>query len=169
MLDIQFNQLTAWDYTVLSIGLVSIVIGVMRGIVRTLFGFGAWFFAVLTPLVFLPLWLPGGGASIGLQIPTWLIYSVSFLTVLLSVQLIGNWIASLLKKVGLGSTDRLLGGVLGAARALLVVTVLAVMASLTGLTRFENWKQAQFRPLLDTLVSWAVPILPERTSSDRKA
>ena len=169
MLDIQFDQLTAWDITVLSVGLISIVIGVMRGIVRTLFGFGAWFFAVLTPLVFLPRWLPDGAASLGLQIPNWLIYSVSFLVVLLTVQLIGNWIASLLKKVGLGSTDRLLGGCLGAARALLVVTVLAVMASLTGLTRLENWKQAQFRPLLDTLVSWALPILPERSSGDRKA
>ena len=169
MLDIQFNQLTAWDFTILSVALVSIVIGIMRGIVRTLFGFGAWFFAVLTPLVFLPRLLPEGAASIGLQIPTWLIYSVSFLIVLITVQLTGNWIAGLLKKVGLGSTDRLLGGFLGAARALLVITVLAVMASFTGLTRLDNWKQAQFRPLLDTLVSWALPILPERSSSDRKA
>lgn len=168
MLDIQFDQLTTWDFTILFVAIVSVAIGIWRGIVRTLFGFGAWFFAVLTPLVFLPRWLPDGGQSIGLNIPSWMVYSLSFLTVLITVQLIGNWIAGLLKKVGLGGTDRLLGGCLGAARALLVVAVLAVMASLTGMTRLENWKQAQFRPLLDSLVSWALPILPERAGAVRK-
>jgi uncharacterized membrane protein required for colicin V production len=60
--------------------------------------------------------------------------------------------------------DRLLGGAIGAARALIIVLIVALLGHLAGLSRQPEWQQAWSRPLLDVLVQWAEPFLPERVS-----
>jgi len=61
------------------------------------------------------------------------------------------------------------GAALGVARALLVVLLAAIVAHLAGYSREPAWTRALSRPLLDGLVQWAEPLLPERLSGVRKA
>jgi membrane protein required for colicin V production len=162
------QALTGWDYFVLSAALISIAIGLWKGLIKTVFGLAAWAFAVMAPFLLVPLILAQMADPASLPVPVWLLYGFVFIVVLLLVQWIGSWLAGLMKKAGLGSADRLLGGLLGAGRALLIVAVVAIGASLAGWNRSPSWTQAQSRPLLDGVVTWVQPLLPEKISGIRR-
>ncbi|MHB1052758.1 MAG: CvpA family protein [Thiobacillus sp.] len=102
------------DIIVLLILVLTVVRGLMRGMIDTLFSLVAWILAFLLAkwgaLMVAPL-LP-----IGVENPAiryFAGYAVIFLVVLIGVLLLGHALASLVKAVGLGSADKVLGGVLG--------------------------------------------------------
>ena len=157
-------MLTGWDWFVLLAFGLSIGLGMVRGLVRSVFAIGAWVIAFLgTPLV-------GTVATdaFGLQAGGLWIYLVVFVLLFVAVRVIGGLVAGGLQKVGLGSADRLLGAVLGVVRALVVVAVAALVGATVGWNREPAWREAQSRPLLDTLVERLQPFLPERVSGIRK-
>jgi membrane protein required for colicin V production len=63
---------------------------------------------------------------------------------------------------GLGGTDRLLGGMFGVLRGLLVALVIYTMASMTPLTQWAPWQSSRTLPWLHTVLVGLRPILPER-------
>jgi membrane protein required for colicin V production len=91
-----------------------------------------------------------------------------FLALLIGVRMLGGLAARALHGVGLGGIDRLLGAALGTARALIIVLLVALAAHMNGMSKEAAWQQAWTRPLLDRLVSWAEPFLPERLSGIRQ-
>jgi membrane protein required for colicin V production len=88
-----------------------------------------------------------------------------FFALLISVRLLGGLLARALAKVGLGVADRSLGAVLGVVRALIIVTIVALVGRQLGADREPAWQQALSRPLLDELVSWVSPYLPSRSEA----
>ena len=65
-----------------------------------------------------------------------------FVAVLLAMSVLAIVASKLVKSAGLGLEDRLLGGVFGLARGLLVVTVIVLLAGLTALPRQAVWRNA---------------------------
>ncbi|RPH64850.1 MAG: hypothetical protein EHM83_07565 [Burkholderiales bacterium] len=153
------DALTGWDYFVIATLLISIALGLLRGLVRTVFALAAWVVALLgAPLVTGPLLAATGWALHPLFVAV-----LVFFALLISVRLTGGLVARALAKVGLGLADRSLGAVLGVVRALIIVTVVALAGRHLGADRETAWQQALSRPLLDELVSWVMPYLPSRT------
>ena len=153
--------LTGWDYFVIATLLISIALGLLRGLVRTVFALGAWVVALIgAPLVTGPLL-----AVTGWSLHPLFVAVLVFFALLVSVRLLGGLIARALAKVGLGLADRSLGAVLGVVRALIVVTIVALVARHLGADRDPAWQQALSRPLLDELVSWVTPYLPARSET----
>jgi membrane protein required for colicin V production len=157
--------LTGWDWFVLAVFALSVGVGVWRGLVRTVFALGAWVVglfgvALLSPTV--APWMPA-------ELPPAVGYVALFLVLFVLVRVLGAMVARALHGIGLGGADRLLGAGLGVARALLVVLLAAIGAHLAGYSREPAWTRALSRPLLDGLVQWAEPLLPERLSGVRKA
>lgn len=158
------DALTGWDYFVIATLLISVVLGLLRGLVRTVFALAAWVVALLgAPLATGPLL-----AATGWAIHPLFVAVLVFFALLISVRLLGGLIARALAKVGLGLADRSLGAVLGVLRALIIVTVVALVGHHLGADREPAWKQALSRPLLDELVSWVMPYLPSRTEKVRQ-
>jgi membrane protein required for colicin V production len=158
------DTLTGWDWFVIGVVALSVVFGLLRGLVRTLFALGAWIGGLLgTPFAGAAL-LPHVGASV----PAWVVYGAVFVGLFVSIRLVGSIAARALRGLGLGGADRALGGVLGVARALLIVLLVAVGAHVAGMSREPAWQRAMSRPLLDAIVDWVEPLLPERISGIRR-
>ncbi len=160
-----FNGLSAIDWVVLSVVVISSILGALRGLIKTVFGVTAWVLAVVVPLYVLPLTLNGGVASLGWSMPAWVINIICFFVVLVCVQLLGAYFSRLMGKAGLAGTDRLLGALLGGARGFLVLAVLVVVLTSFGAQRSDLWLKSQTRPLLDVLLTWVQPFLSAPASS----
>lgn len=159
-----FDALTGWDWFVSIVLLLSVGIGLIRGLVRTVFALGAWVVGVLgVPIVGRPVaqWMPEG-------VPQPVVFVLVFIVLFVAVRMLGALAARALHGIGLGGADRLFGGALGLVRAALVVLVAALGAHLGGFSKHPAWTQAQVRPVLDGLVAWAEPYLPERLSGVRR-
>lgn len=158
------SGLTAWDWFVLLVVVLSTAIGVARGMVRSIFAIGAWVVAFLgTPLVGSILI-----QSFSLQSGGLWVYLAAFVVLFVAVRGVGALVAGGLKKVGLGGPDRVLGAALGVLRALVIVALAAVAGSTLGMDREAAWTEAWSRPLLDGLVARLEPFLPERVSGIRR-
>ncbi len=153
-------QFTGWDYFVAATLLISVALGALRGLVRTVFALAAWVVA----LVGAPLATPALVAFTGWSLPPLFIGVLVFFLLLVAVRLLGSLLARALSRVGLGLADRTLGSALGALRALVIVTIVALVGRQLGADREAAWQQAQSRPLLDVLVSWVDPWLPTRAA-----
>jgi membrane protein required for colicin V production len=141
--------------------ILTVVRGLMRGMVDTLFSLAAWILAFVSgkwgALLVAPL-LPLGIESPAIRYFAG--FAVVFLVVLIGVLLLGHALASLVKAVGLGSADRLLGGVLGLAKGLVILIGLTLAAGLTSLPRTDFWKQAALSGSLQIMALRALPLVP---------
>ena len=143
--------MTAIDYAVLLILAASVLLGVMRGFVREVLSLVAWIAAFWCANHFSPAlsgMLPK--AVSGEPIRIMLAFAAIFLGMLIVTALVTMLVSGLVKKVGLGWVDSLLGSVFGLARGGLIVVVLVLLAGLTSIPESETWKHAQFRGMLET-------------------
>ncbi len=149
------------DIIVLLVLVLTVVRGLMRGMVDTLFSLMAWILAFALgrwgALLVAP-WLPAGIESPGIRYFAG--FAVVFLVVLISVLLLGHILSSLVKAVGLGGADKVLGGVLGMAKGLVILVGLTLAAGLTSLPRTDFWKQARLSGSLQAMAQNALPLVP---------
>jgi membrane protein required for colicin V production len=154
--------MTVFDYTVLVIIGISILISLMRGAVREILSLLGWVLAFYVARTYafqvVPL-LPYGIPSEKLKMLA--AFIIVFLSVLLITSLIAIALSGLLKEIGLGWLNRLLGGVFGFLRGLLVVTVLMILAGMTQLPKDERWTNAMFSAPLEALVKTVLVWLPK--------
>ncbi len=154
--------LTTLDVILLVLCGLSIILALWRGLVRTLFGLAAWAISLIaSPFL----------AQILSERFDWswaLALGLSFLVIFLATRLVGSLIARALVRVGLSSVDRLLGALFGAARAFLIIALLATIAHSFKLDRTLTWREAASAPLLDGIVQWVEPMLPERFGGPTK-
>ncbi|MCA3144962.1 MAG: CvpA family protein [Rhodocyclaceae bacterium] len=134
----------AWfDIAVLAVLGVSVLLGVMRGIVKETMAIISWVVAFLIARQFartVSSWLPAT-----LQ-PESLRYAAGFAAVLLGALLL-LWIATffasqLVSAAGFGGADRGLGALFGFARGVLIVVVAVLLAGLTELPKQPGWRNA---------------------------
>jgi membrane protein required for colicin V production len=149
------------DLIVLLVLLLAVVRGLMRGMVDTLFSLVAWILAFVVGK-----W---GGSMVAPLLPVavespsiryFAAFAVIFLVVLIGVLLLGHALAALVKDAGLGSADRILGGVLGLAKGLVILVGLTLAAGLTSLPRTDFWKQASLSHSLQVMAQGALPLVP---------
>jgi len=149
------------DLIVVLVLVLTVVRGLMRGMVETLFSLAAWMMAFLLgkwgALWVAPL-LPIGVENPGVRYFAG--FTVVFLGVLIGVLLLGHALASLVKAVGLGSADKVLGGVLGLAKGLVILIGFTLAAGLTSLPRTDFWKQAVLSGSLQAMALRALPLVP---------
>lgn len=141
--------------------LATVVRGLMRGLIDTLFSLAAWILAFLAgkwgallvaPMLPLDLANPGMRYFIG--------FVVVFLVVLVGVLLLGHAFAALAKAAGLGPADTVLGGVFGLIKGLVILIGLTLAAGLTSLPRTEFWQKATVSGSLQAMARAALPLLP---------
>ena len=87
-----------------------------------------------------------------------------FLTVLVAMGLIAMLLSALIKTVGLGFIDRMLGSVFGLARGLLIVLLVVLLAGMTTLPQEPLWQKAVLSKTLERAVELTLPWLPQELS-----
>ena len=122
------------DYAILAVMAISIGVGALRGFIMEVFSLLVWvaafgvayhFAGDVAVLMEGSVTLPSARIAMG--------FTGLFIAVLLVGGLINYLLGRLVESTGLSGTDRLLGGVFGAARGLALVLVLLLVAGLTPL------------------------------------
>jgi membrane protein required for colicin V production len=153
--------MTAFDYAVLTILLASVLLGLWRGVVSELLSLAAWVVAFLVAREMAADVAGRLGAYVaepGMRLAA--AYVLIFVGVLIVFAVARMLISLMLKAVGLGLLDRLLGGAFGVLRGGVVVLVAVLVAGMTPLPKTEWWRNAVLAPPLETAVIAAKPWLP---------
>ena len=163
--------MTVFDYAVLAILAFSILISVIRGLTREVLALAAWAVGFIVASLF----AADIAALLGPQVPDERVrllvaFAGMFVAVLLAMSLLAMLVSRLVKGAGLGLEDRLLGGVFGLARGMLIVTVLVLAAGLTALPRQPEWRDAvlsgPFQSLAGDIKSWLPARFAQRITYD---
>lgn len=139
----------------------SSLLGAWRGVVSEMLALAAWVVGFLVARAY------AGDVSAlfghWLTDPT-LRYAAGFASVVVGVLLvfgIGRLVLSLLlRAVGLGLIDRLLGAAFGIGRGVLIAVVAVLLGGMTALPKEPWWRDAVLAPPLETAVIAMKPWLP---------
>lgn len=161
--------MTAFDYIVLAVLGFSIILSVMRGLVKEVLSILAWFVAFYVGRTYTDQILPLIPADIPSEsLRTLAAFLVLFLATLLLATLLAIAISAIFKKIGLGWLNRILGAVFGAFRGVLIVCILVLLAGMTEMPKDARWKNAMFSAPIEALVVSLLPWLPEGISKHVK-
>jgi len=153
--------MTVFDYVVLTIVAVSLLLGLWRGVVGELIALAAWVLAFLAAVEF--------GGEIGNTIFTGIADAslrnlagcvAVFVAVLIVMALLRLAVREMIKALGLSLSDRLLGLIFGVGRGVLIALILVMAGGLTSAPKTSWWRDAMFSPPLETVVLAIKPWLP---------
>lgn len=154
--------MTAFDVVVLAILGASILISVVRGLVKEILSLVAW----VAAFVIATLYASDLAALLPDAIPAGTIrFIAAFAILLIGTLLVGALvnlaIAHIISASGLKVVDRGLGGLFGLARGLVIVVTLVILAGLTELPRQPVWRDAVLSPLAESAARTVKPWLPD--------
>jgi membrane protein required for colicin V production len=150
------------DYAILAVIVVSVVVGALRGFIKEVFSLLVWAAAFLVAYHFAgdladlmedAVTLPSARTAMG--------FSGLFIAVLLVGGLINYLLGRLVETTGLSGTDRLLGGVFGAARGLVLILAVLLVCGFTPIPGDPWWKDSQTIQRMMPLVAWTATYLPQ--------
>jgi membrane protein required for colicin V production len=154
--------MTIFDYLVLAIIGLSIILSVMRGLLieaLSIVGWVAAFFVAKTYSSQLVPMIPVDITTESLRILA--AFLVVFFATLLITSLLAIALSAVFKKIGLGWLNRVLGAVFGLTRGVLIVCILVFLAGLTSLPQDERWRNAMFSAPIEALVTSLLPWVPD--------
>ena len=169
--------MTAFDYAFIAILLSFAVGGLLRGLVREVFGIMAWFAAVWAAVRLGEAFEPFVHSFTDQPQLRWLVASliVGFIAYI-AVVLIGRLVSGAVSAVLLGPIDRMLGLLFGAACALVVIGALTFVGLQFGMAKQDWWKKSHLAPvalqaatLLDRVVGFDYLLKGDRNFEMPKA
>ncbi len=149
------------DYAIIGVLLLSVLVGLWRGLISEVTALATWVAAVWLAWLYGPFvaaWFRGT-----IDVPSLRIivgYGLCFIVVLVLGALFKFIIDRLVEGTGLSGSDRMLGMVFGLARGLLLVTVLVFVLGFTPFTRDAWWHQSRLLPTFTAAASWLNQRLP---------
>jgi membrane protein required for colicin V production len=151
------------DWILLGVLAASMLVGLWRGLVYEVLSLAGWvaaFFLAQWLATDVIVWLPFvQGAAASVQ------YAVGFVVVFVLSLFVSAFLTWLIKKViesvGLRPVDRILGGVFGLVRGVVLLLALTVVLQLTGLSRNHWWQAAKGPVWLNLTIQGLRPLMPE--------
>lgn len=148
------------DWIIASVVLVSVVVGLLRGVTREIVSLAGW----VAGLALAYLFAEQVGATLPIEPPV-LRTAIGALLILAGALIVAAMLGALLRALmaaaKLSALDRLLGAAFGLARATLVLGVAVLLASGTPVPKAGWWKESLLLPWLEAGVAFASPLLPE--------
>jgi len=136
---------TGFDFVLLAILAISVVLGLLRGLLKEVLSLVAYASAFLAAIWWGPTvsdwfaqWISQPFVSMALA------YLGVFIAVLLSIGFVNMVLSALLSKTGLSPADHGLGAMFGLLRGVLFVLILVILAGYTPLPEEPWWKNAMF-------------------------
>ena len=153
--------MTIFDYLVLFVLVTSVLIRMMRGLVKEMLSLVSWVVAFIlanaygaTVAKFLPEVVPGEAIRLLLA------FVVVFIGVRILMGLLGMTVDALVKVTGMSLADRTLGSVFGLARGLVIVLTAVILCGMTSIPQQPFWKNALLSPYAEQGARAIKPYLP---------
>lgn len=151
-----------FDFTILAILLLSVVVSLFRGLIREVMSLVIWVAA---------FWLAWHYVDVGAE---WLQayvelpsarHLIAFVALFLAALIVGGLINFLLGKIiagtGLTGTDRFLGMFFGLLRGAVAVTFMVLFLQATPLSKDPWWQQSTLQPHFSKMADWVKQRMPE--------
>ena len=155
--------LLSWvDWALLAVLLVSVVVGLWRGLVFEVLSLVGWVVAFIVAQAFapsvatvLPIGVPGSAINYGVA------FLVTFVLALVLWALVSRLARLLIHATPLQPVDRVLGGVFGLARGAVLLLAVATVVMLSPAQRSSAWQQSRGAAWLAAALQGLKPMLPE--------
>ncbi len=146
--------MTGFDFVLLAILGISVILGLVRGLLKEVLSLVAYACAFVAAVWWGPTvsewllrWIEQPFLNLAIA------YLAVFVLVLLTIGLFNMTLAALIHKTGLTPADHGLGGLFGLVRGVLFVFILVILAGFTPLPNEVWWKQAMFsKPIIDVIL-----------------
>ena len=149
------------DYTILAVMGISALVGLLRGFVRETVSLLVWiaaFWVAMSFSVAVAKHLSGFMHNPSLRVAV--AFTVLFVLVLMVGVIINYLLANVLKKAGVGTSDRILGVMFGLARGVMVVALVMILVELTPLVESAGWRESMIVGLLQPMFAQVQKFLP---------
>jgi len=155
-------ELSVLDWVLLAIVLLSIVIGLWRGLVFEVLSLLGWVAAYIGaqwlagPVAdHLPVGTPGSALNHAAA------FALSFIGVLIVWSLAARLVRMLITASPLSGLDRLLGAVFGLLRGVLVLLAVATVVQMTPAAKSPLWQESRGAAWTSALLQELKPLLPD--------
>ena len=153
--------MTWFDYTVIAIAGLSMLLGWWRGLVYEVLSLLGWVAAYLVARMFAADMGSLMPASLGAEaIKTAVAFVLLFVVTLIVSGIVAWLLSKFVKWVGLGWLDGLMGALFGMVRGMLVIVALVLLAGLTNLPKEQAWRDAWLSKPLEKAALTAKKWLP---------
>jgi len=146
---------------IVGIILLSALISLVRGFVREAFSLAVWILAFWVSWSFfrdlevpLQAWIGSPTVRLGIA------FAALMIATLTVGGLVNYLIIQLVERTGMSGTDRLIGMIFGAARGVLLVAILVLLAGLTSLPKEDWWLESNLVGYFQELSFWLRDLLP---------
>lgn len=149
------------DFLILGVVVLSALISLMRGFVREAVSLAGWvlafwlalnfadpFSVLLTPLISAPM------------VAFIVAFAILFLVTVILTAVVSYLAAQLVNKTGLSGTDRMVGVLFGAARGVLLVAGIVLLAGLTPLPQEPSWNASLLLGHFQDIALWMRGFMP---------
>ena len=149
--------------------LLSVVVGMWRGLVYELLSLVGWVVAFIVSQAYgaaVAMWLPLGAPGSMTRLA--FAYGVTFIATLIVWTLLAKLVRLMISATPLSVLDRALGSVFGFARGLVILLVVALLVSFTPLVREHAWQTSRGAQWLGMVLHSLQPMWPSspaRTSA----
>ena len=153
--------MTIFDYLVIFVMVTSVIISLLRGLVKEVLSLAGWVVAFVVAnayaaalAVMLPAVVPGAVLRL------FLAFVALFIGVRILMGLLSMALGALLDAGGLSLFDRALGAVFGVGRGLVIVLTAVILCGMTSLPQQDFWKDALFSPYAESGARFVKTFLP---------
>ncbi len=150
------------DWTLLSVLLLSMLVGLVRGFVFECLSLAgwvvAWFAAQWTSpslAPYIPLGTPGSALNLGLA------FALAFVGALIVWVLLARLVRMVIHATPLSVIDRLLGALFGLLRGSVLLLAVATVVALTPASQSKGWRSSEGARWLGQVLATLKPLLPE--------
>ena len=154
-----------FDIIILVVILISALISLVRGFVKESISLATWlaagflalsYYMVLADLLHAYIESP--------TISQVAAFAILFITTLIVGAIINFMISQIVDKTGLSGTDKTLGVVFGAARGVLIVSMIVLFAGLTPMPSESWWQESILVEHFMRVALWIKDLLPEEVA-----
>ena len=142
------------DFTILGVLGLSVLVGLLRGLVSEVLALAIWIAAFWAAWLFGPVLATHLTMIDPSSVRVVAGYAICFVLVLVLGALLRFFVHRLVVKTGLSGTDRMLGMLFGLARGVLLVCVLVFLCQVTAFTRETSWRDSTLLPPFQHVTIW---------------
>ena len=161
--------MTGFDFVVTGILLVSMLLGLWRGLIYEVMALLGWPLAFVLSRLFVDDLVETLPSMVGISEPSMVedislaaaSYVLAFVAVLIAWAMLTRFLSKLMKAAGGGWTDRIWGSIFGMLRGSMVVMVLVWLFGLTSLPDYPLWREAMLSKHLVSAAQMTKTWLPD--------
>ena len=154
------------DLLIIAIIIISALISLVRGFVKESLSLASWILAGFIELRYFPPLADMLEPYIeSPTIRTGSSFAILFVSSLIIGAIINYMASQAVTKTGLTGTDKTFGVVFGAARGLLIVTMLVLLAGLTPMPSEPWWNDSAMIEFFSDMANWIKDIMPRDVAS----